>query len=171
MSDVAQRSYHDFVLPLNVVSKADVSRLVREAEWLNNELTTIGVRAKVGQPSIDHPPVSDQLRDFFEENKLSFEVGSERAAVIKQLRQLKEKSPVIHITFAVVADGESLQSLVAWIRTTLHPQAVITVSIQPALVAGVYVRTPNHVYDMSLRGKLAGHHELLSYELEALSGR
>lgn len=171
MNDTPAKTYLDFVLPPSVVSKADVSRLVREAEWLDGELTAISVRTKVGQPGSEHPPVSDQLRDFLDSNSLDFNESRERTATVKQLRQLKDKAPVIHITFATVADGESLQYLAKWVREALHPQAIMTVGIQPALVAGAYVRTPNHVYDMSLRAKLAGHHDLLARELEALSGK
>ncbi len=171
MNNEAGKTYLEFVLPPSVVSKADISRLVREAEWLDGELTAISVRTKVGQPSPEQPLISDQLRDFLGENKLSFQASPERTAIVKQLRQLKEKAPVIHITFATVADGESLQYLAKWVRASLHPQAIMAVGIQPALVAGAYVRTPNHVYDLSLRAKLAGHQDVLARELEKLSGR
>lgn len=171
MNETATKTYLDFVLPPSVVSKADVSRLVREAEWLDGELTAAAVRAKVGQAAPAQPPISDQLRDFFEHNTLSFDQSTERTAVVKQLRKLKDTAPVIHITFATAADGESLQYLAGWVRQTLHPQAIMAIGIQPALVAGVHVRTPNHVYDMSLRAKLSGQHELLARELEALGGR
>jgi F0F1-type ATP synthase delta subunit len=74
------------------------------------------------------------------------------------------------MTFAVEADRESLMQLAQWVRETVHPQAVIAVGLQPGLIAGVYLRTPNHVHDLSLRAALDGGHEILVNDLEALRG-
>jgi F0F1-type ATP synthase delta subunit len=63
-----------------------------------------------------------------------------------------------------------LQELIAWLRSSVHPQAVISVGLQPALVAGVYLRTPNHVHDLSMRAVLKKSRGLLTKELEALHG-
>jgi hypothetical protein len=60
--------------------------------------------------------------------------------------------------------------LAQWLRTSIHPQAVIAVGLQPALVAGVYLRTPNHVKDLSLRAKLESSRGLLLKEVEKLRG-
>ena len=86
------------------------------------------------------------------------------------LRILKDKVPVLHMTFSVTADVESLQTLTQWVRNSVHPQAVIAVGLQPSLVAGVYLRTPNHIHDFSVRGALEGRHGLLIEELETLRG-
>lgn len=165
-------TYTSFILPPSVVSKIDVSRLVRECEQIDNELTSAGVRAKVGTAQQSAPVVSEQLTEFLQLNKLAFDAdGRKRSELIKQLQLLKDKVPVIHMTFAVTADRESLQQLAQWLRSSVHPQAVISVGLQPALVAGVYLRTPNHVHDMSLRAKLQGSHDILVKELEAVRGR
>jgi F0F1-type ATP synthase delta subunit len=90
--------------------------------------------------------------------------------LIQHLRKLKDSVPIIHMTFATQADRDSLQQLAQWLRTEVHPQAVIGVGLQPALVAGVYVRTPNHIHDLTIRGKLESSRGVLVQELEALSG-
>jgi F0F1-type ATP synthase delta subunit len=74
------------------------------------------------------------------------------------------------MTFAVTADPESLQQLAQWARTTIDPHAVIAVGLQPGLVAGVYLRTPNHVHDFSLRAMLKSSRGKLVEELGALRG-
>ena len=165
-------TYADFALPPSVVSKIDVSRLVREFERIDNELTSASVRAKVSASEQVGLTVSDQLTDFLQLNGLKIDQdGRKRSEFAKQLALLKDKVPVIHMTFAVTADRESLQQLAQWLRTSIHPQAVISVGLQPALVAGVYVRTPNHVHDLSLRAKLRSSHGILVKELEAVRGR
>lgn len=164
------KSYADYTLPPSIVSKIDVSRLVSEFERLDNDLTSKAVRAKAGAPAQAAPILSEQLTDFLSQNQLQFETNHDRSELIKQLRLLKENVPVLSMTFAVVADRESLQQLAQWVRSTLHPQAVITAGLQPALVAGVYVRTPNHVHDLSVRGLLAAQHDNLVEQLGALRG-
>ena len=170
MTQAAVKTHENFVLPSNVVTKIDMSRLVSEAERVDNDMTATAVRAKTGSQEQTQPMLSDQFNDFLNKNNLKLESSSERSTIIKELRKLKNSAPVLHMTFAVTADLESLQKLTEWVRTTVHPQAVIAVGIQPALVAGVYLRTPNHVHDLSMRSALEGRHGLLVEELEALRG-
>ncbi len=170
MNETKPMTYADFVLPLNVVSKIDVSRLVSEAERVDNELTAVAVHAKVTATESPEPVVSEPFTDFLEQNNLTLSNSHDRAELIKQLRLLKNKVPVVHMTFAVQADRESLGQLAQWLRSSVHPQAVISVGLQPALVAGVYVRTPNRIHDLSLRAALKGGRGVLIKELGALRG-
>lgn len=168
MSGNTVKTHENFILPVNVVTKIDISRLVSEVETVDNDMTAAAVRAKAGSQQQTQPILSDQLNEFLNQNSLKLDNGQERSAIVKQLRLLKDKVPVLHMTFAVTADTESLQKLTAWVRGSVHPQAVIAVGLQPALVAGVYLRTPNHIHDFSMRGALEGQHGLLVNELEAL---
>ncbi len=171
MTDVV-KSYTEFVMPPNVVDKVDLAHLVREVEQLDNEYTTAEARAKADAetPSLSSP--SPQLADFLHINDLSLENGGHaRTELIEQLRMLKDHAPVVHMTFAVEADRESLGKLATWLRSSVHAQALISVSLQPALIAGVYLRTPNHVHDLSLRGMLKNGRSTLVKELETLRAR
>jgi hypothetical protein len=159
-----------FTLPPSIVSKADVARLVIEVEGVDNEQTTEAVREKVGATGHSETVLSEQLSDFLAGNQLTIGTGPERGELIKQLRLLKENAPVIHMTFAVPADHDSLHRLVEWLRSSVHPQAVISVGLQPALVAGVSLRTTNRVHDLSMRLVLRKNHGLLVKELGALRG-
>jgi hypothetical protein len=159
-----------FTLPPSIVSKADVARLVIEVEGVDNEQTTEAVREKVGATGHSETVLSEQLSDFLAGNQLTIGTGPERSELIKQLRLLKENAPVIHMTFAVPADRDSLHRLVEWLRSSIHPQAVISVGLQPALVAGVSLRTTNRVHDLSMRSVLRKNHGLLVKELGALRG-
>ncbi len=171
MSDTEVKTFEDFVVPSNVVSKIEMSRLVSEVERVDNEMTAATVRNKTsGTNETGQPILSEQLTEFLNQNSLSLEDGADRSALIKQLRQLKDKAPMLHMTFAVTADRHSLEELALWLRTSVHPQAVIDVGLQPALVAGVYLRTPNHVHDFSLRAKLEGSRGIMTKELENYRG-
>lgn len=158
----------DFVLPPSIVSKSDISRLVIELEWVDNEITAAAVRAGVGSQSESQPTYSVQLSDFLDKNSISLEKGTERSDLIKQLRALKSDAPIIHMTFAGVADRESLEQLTAWVRDSVHSQALVAVGVQPSLVGGVHIRTPNKIHDLSLRHAFDGRHDALVQQLEAL---
>ena len=170
MSESTVKPYTEFVVPASLVTKLDVSRLVTEVEKVDNEMTEAEVRTKAGATQTPPPVFSEQLTEFLNQNQLKLEESQGRSELVKQLRQLKDKVPIIHMTFSVTADRESLQQLAQWLRSSVHPQAVIDVGLQPALVAGVYLRTPNHVHDLSLRAKLDGSRDVLEKELESLRG-
>lgn len=170
MTDTAVKTHADFSLPTNVVSKVDVSRLLSELERIDSEMTAAATRAEVGGEGQSLPVFSDQLNEFLRINELSLDDSHYRSELIKEVRLLKEKAPIIHMTFAVTADRESLAKLAEWVRQSIHPQAVIAVGLQPGLVAGVYLRTTNKVHDLSLKSKLAASHGLLIDEMEAIRG-
>lgn len=169
-SVVSPISYVDFVLPPTVVSRVDLSRLINEFERVDSDMTTAAVRTKAGSKAAIQLALSEQLKDFLNLNQLRPVGNQQRMELIAQLRLLKDTTPVLHMTFATAADTPSLQYLAQWVRASVHPQAVIEVGVQPALIAGVYLRTPNHVHDMSLRHLLQGGHEVLVKELETLRG-
>jgi len=170
MSEVEVKDYSEFKLPASVVSKADISRLVREFEAVDNAMTAKTVRQKVGAEGADAPAMSPQMQSFLDENPVELENTTARSNYVKQLRLLKEKVRVMNMTFAVVADPESLAQLAAWVREAVHPQTVIEAHLQPALVAGVYLRTPNHVFDLSVRNALKAKRADLEKELGAARG-
>lgn len=157
------------VLPRSIISKLDLSHMVSEVEQIDNDLTTVAVRQKAGVNSDFRPVPSDQLGDFLAVNNLEIGDGQQRSRLITELKRLKDQAPIVHMTFATAADRESLSELADWIRKSVHPQTLIVVGLQPDLVGGVYVRTPNHVHDLSVRAQLAGHRDILIKEVEALS--
>lgn len=170
MSKPDIKDYNDFILPASVVSKIDVGRLVREFEGLDNALTEKGVRKKAKASEKQMPALSPQLQEFLDENPVELENSRARSAYVKQLRALKANVRTMNMTFAVVADPESLQQLSAWVRKSIHPQTVIEAHLQPALVAGMYLRTPNHVFDMSVRNALKAKRGDLEKELGSFRG-
>lgn len=170
MTDTATKTHETFAIPPSLVTKLDVSHLVTELEKIDNDVTSAEVRTKTGGPVATPPVLSQQMTDFLAQNELKIDDVKERSNLIKELHLLKDTVPVIHMTFAVNADPESLQKLAQWLRESIDPRAVIAVGLQPGLVAGVYLRTPNHVHDLSLRQMLTAGRSKLTEELGALRG-
>lgn len=159
------KDFRDLMLPPSVVTKLDLARMLSEVERVDNVLTTRAVRAKISKHQLPAPIMSAQLNDFLDLNDISLAQGGERSRLIKTLRVLKDKVPVVHMTFATTADPNSLGRLVSWVRDNGHPQTLLVVGIQPDLVAGVFIRTPNHIYDFSMRKTLEKSHSLLVEQL------
>lgn len=159
-----------FVLPSSIVTRSDLMQLLHEIERIDGELTAAAARAKVGVSTDSQIVGSAQVSDFLNANQLQLGDGNSRNQLVHQLRQLKDKAPTIHVTFASAADRKSLATIVSWLRQSVHPQSVLSVGLQPDLIGGVYIRTPNHVYDLSVRARLAGHRQVLIDDLAVLSG-
>lgn len=170
MSKAEVKDYTEFALPTTIISKVDISRLIHEFEVVDTTLTAKTVRKKVGTSSDEAPAMSPQLQAFLDENPINLDDSGARSAYIKQLQLLKANVHVMNMTFAVVADPESLAQLLAWVRQSVHPQTIIETHLQPALVAGVYLRSQNHVFDFSVRNALNEKRGELQKELEALRG-
>lgn len=159
-----------FKLPPSIISRLDISRLVREFEALDNALASKEVREKAHASEAALPAQTPQLAAFLEANPVNLDSAKEREAYIKQLRLLKKNVHIMNMTFAVTADPESLQQLSAWVREAIHPHVVLEAHLQPALVAGAYIRSQNHVFDFSVRNALVSKRGELKKEIEALRG-
>ncbi len=158
----------ELTIPSSIMTRADLSRLTNEMEHIDSELASLAVRTTVGETKQPNIRASDQLIAFLQANRLRLTEAKERTQLIAQLRKLKETSPIVHLTFAANADSESLQKIILWLRVSVHVHSLLSVGIQPSLVAGVYVRTPNRVLDLSLRAKFEQAHGSLVSELGAL---
>jgi F0F1-type ATP synthase delta subunit len=157
----------NFVLPSSLVSKVDLAHLIREVEAVDGSLEVQKVRGyKKEQYRL--PAVSHTLTEFLTINRVDIFDDHTRMIFKEQLRIMKDKIPVMHLTFSAPADPESLEYLTAWIRKELHPQALITVGLQPSLIGGVYIRTPNHVHDYSMRALFNDKTSVIVNDLESL---
>jgi hypothetical protein len=159
-----------YILPSALIGRPDIARILRELEALDNELEAQRARNHTHDKKASYqlPNMSRALSDFLTTNKIDIASDHVRMDTRSQLRRLKDHAPVIHMVFASEADPESMQQIVAWIRDNLHPQALITVGVQPSLIGGVYIRTPNHIHDFSLRSHMKDSRNLIVESLDKL---
>lgn len=170
MSSNEEKAYKEFTLPDSVVTKNDLYRLLGELEEVDGKMIEAEVRIKAGINDNQSTGMTEQLLQFIQQNDLNIENGHERSEALKQARLLKDKVSVFNITLARPVSHEHLISLTKWIRTSIHPQIVLAVGLQPSLVAGAHVRTSNRVFDLSFRSALEKNRAGLLRELSSLSG-
>lgn len=155
------------VLPIGLISPADVRRLRRSANDLADYLRQLELK------NSDEPlpkPRAGLLAEFASANKLDLAsvVGCQRAATL--LTELSELAPIVHISFADEPSTGALQKILGWFRQNVHPFILINVGLQPSVGAGCYLRTTNRYFDLSLRRRLLDHREILVNQLLELVG-
>jgi hypothetical protein len=132
-----------------VVSQTDITRLRRELNSLNDFFTA--AQARQTGTTMNLPKITGTLSQLAQDNGVNLLDDNQRAQLDKALEQVYEKAPSLHISFASEPSPRALQSVIHWLRTNIHPQALVQIGLQPSIAAGCTLRTPNHYFDLSLR--------------------
>lgn len=150
----------EFKLPNTVISYADMMRLARELDRLEDFFTGAANRPP-GSPQAAPPRLTRSLDQVAQENKLNLLDAGDRHKLVDMLKKLQAVAPRLHISFASEPSPLGLERILTWFRTNIHPYALIQVGLQPGIAAGCVLRTPNRQFDMSLRSYLNGQEEYL----------
>lgn len=142
----------EFKLPLNIVSQVDVARILREINALNDFFVQNSVR-QAGTP-MKMPRATRLLEQVAADNSYNLLEEKHRVALAAQLNQILGKAPLLHISFATEPSPKALDRILLWFRTNIHQQALLQVGLQPTIAAGCVLRTPNKIFDMSMRAYL-----------------
>jgi hypothetical protein len=153
------------VLPVLIFGIVEVRRLRRELNSLEDFLGQAAIREPGKQAPL--PRVSRLLDAIATDNKLQLLQTGDRQKLAIFLATVEQKAPSIHISFAIDPSSAFTAKLVTWLRSSIHPYTLLEVGLQPTIAAGCVVRTPNKVFDFSLRKKFADSRALLLASLEA----
>lgn len=136
----------------SIVGAVEINRLLRELDNLNDFF--VAARIRTPGTAVQPPKISGMLSQLAIENKLNLIEESSRAALIKGLTQIVHDAPNLHISFASEPSPKALEKILIWMRGNIHPHVLLRVGLQPAIAAGCVLRTPNKVFDMSMRNNL-----------------
>jgi hypothetical protein len=146
-------------LPLTVMGPGDLGRLKRELDLLDDFLHQAAIR-KTGEP-MKLPRTTGVLDDLAATNKCNLLLEDDRKKLVAFLNTIQKSAPVMHISFAVDPSEAFLVRIMKWFRENIHPQALVTVGLQPNIAAGCVLRTPNKQFDFSLKKNFADKRDLL----------
>lgn len=146
------------VLPVSIVEPADVTRLLRELEDVDDFMRQTSVR-KSGNTIV--PKTTRALRELTEANGWNLLQSLDRAHTTSLLEQVHKAAPVVHISFASGPSAVFIEKIMTYLRQNIHPFLLVQIGLQPTIAAGCVVRTTNKVFDFSLRQHLTAHRELL----------
>lgn len=147
------------ILPIAIVSKADMVRVQRELENLDVSLHQASLR--VGGESVELPKVSVAMSELAEATGVNLLHEDERKKLLGFVQKTVKTAPVIHISFAASPSAEFLQHIISWFRTEVHSTLLLQIGLQPSIAAGCIIRTSNKQFDFSLRQYLQKQQESL----------
>lgn len=136
-------------LPISVVSKVDVAKLMREIIALNDFL--VGASNRTPGQAMQLPKMSRILEQTASDNKFNLIDENHRKELYSKLGVVLNKSPQIHMSFASEPSAKATARLLEWFRANIHTHTLLQIGLQPNIAAGAVVRTPNLFFDLSLR--------------------
>lgn len=141
-----------FSLPIEIVSDSDLNRLVRELKSLDDYF--LNAAARKGGTVIQPPRVTRMLNSIANGLQYNLLEESKRQKLVDELKTIRTNAPLMHISFATEPSPKALERILVWLRSNIHPYTLLQVGLQPTIAAGCVLRTPNKVFDMSLRSYL-----------------
>lgn len=156
------KSTHQMVgLPLQVIGPVDVGRLIRELESIDNVL----MEQELRKQAAELPRTSHMMERTIEFNKLDLQSKEQRSQLMELLKTVKDRAPLLHISFSSDPTADFIEKLMAWLRQQIHPVLLLTIGLQPNIGAGCIVRSTNKYFDCSLRQDFLNKRDLLMKEL------
>ncbi len=140
-------------LTVGVVGSAEVRRLVRELAQLDDYFVSAAARGTASADSAQ-PRIGQLLGDLARNNNLNLLEAAERKKLTATLSELLKNAPSMHLSFASEPSPKALEKIVAWFRDNINPNTLLSIGLQPSIAAGCVLRTPNQLFDMSIRAKL-----------------
>jgi F0F1-type ATP synthase delta subunit len=140
-------------IPTTLISQVDVARVMRELNSLNDFFVGAAVR-ETGSP-MKLPGLTRLLDQLAKDNQCNLLEEKQRKELYDKLNVVLGKAPLLHISFASEPSTKALERILVWLRTNIHPHTLLQVGLQPTIAAGCVLRTPNKLFDLSLRSYLA----------------
>ncbi|HET7827311.1 MAG TPA: hypothetical protein VFK97_00390 [Candidatus Saccharimonadales bacterium] len=157
-------------LPNTVISPVDVARLLRELNSLDDFF--VSVKNRPAGSAMRLPKLTRQLDQLAGDNQLNLLDETHRRDLKAALTEVYEQAPKFHISFASEPSVKPFEQILIWLRSNIHSQALVSVGLQPAIAAGCVVRTPNKIFDLSLRAGLEKQRPYLAQLIKgAVDGR
>ncbi len=151
-----------FYIPVGITSKADVSRLLRELESLEENVRQSHLQKKPGSTKVN---ISQIMQEIAHVNSIDLRTTTARKTLAENLQQLKKSAPIVHISFASSPRAQFLANITGWFRREVHPHVLLEVGMQPGIAAGCVIRTTNKFFDFSLRKKMLDNTAVLAQKL------
>lgn len=146
-------------LPNSLINRGDVFRMMRELNSINDFFVGSTARA-AGAPQAP-PRTTRALDQLCESNGANLLDAGHRKALMSSLESLIQQAPNLHISFATEPLPREVEPILVWMRDNIHPHTLLQVGVQPSIAAGCILRTPNRMFDLSLRVHLQKQAHLL----------
>lgn len=134
-------------IPNEIVSKADLVRVRRELEALQESLKQASLRKQ----NTTNLQVSSLTERFAQVAQLDLGKTDDAGKLITLANAILSSAPVVHISFAATPNRAFMEKIVKWFRSEIQSNILLQIGLQPSIAAGCIIRTPNKQFDLSLR--------------------
>ncbi len=148
-----------FQLSTDLISGSDLSAVLRELNRLEDFF--VGAKKRTAGTPMQPPRITRTLDALAKTNQYNLLEENHRHELTLQLTQIRQQAPQVHISFATEPSPKALERILVWFRTSIHPQLLLRVGLQPNIAAGCVIRTPNKFFDLSLRAYLENQQDYL----------
>lgn len=152
--------HKDIKIPLSLAGQADINRILREIGRIDEFFLSANIR-KSGTPN-QPPRVTRTLSALAQDNRLNLLRSEDRMVIKSRLEDILKNAPNLHISFAAEPSPRILERLLAWLRENIHPETLVVIGLQPNIAAGIMLRTPNKIFNLSLQAHLKSQEEYLA---------
>lgn len=159
-------SADQWLLPDAISSQADIGRLLRELEGVDDFLQQASIRQPGAQVQL--PKTSNLFAAMVADNNLNMLTSADRASLKAFLQAVHQKAPKLHISFSTDPSPLVVQRLTTWLRQNIHHYVLLQIGLNPTIGAGCVVRSTNKVFDLSLRQRFLDKRSVL---IEHLRGQ
>lgn len=140
-------------LPPSVTSTSDLASLILEintyAQWYrqSSNAARVGARYTVEAPELSETATT-LIRDWSNHTPLTL---AQLEMLVTELEAIAKSAPTVTITLSAPAPTEVREALVAWVRTNIHADTLVTLRFNATIVGGMVVRRGSKIYDWSWR--------------------
>ncbi|HSW85536.1 MAG TPA: hypothetical protein VLF79_02915 [Candidatus Saccharimonadales bacterium] len=150
-------------LPTMISTPADVGRLLRELDMINDSVLSWKLR-KAGD-ELRIPKTSYLMDRLVTHNKANLLILDDRQRLANFLQAVKTQAPLLHFSFGTDPPANFMEQLMSWLRLEIHPFVLVHIGLQPNIGVGCVVRGINHRFDLSLRENFNRNRDLLIQQL------
>ena len=154
-------------LPVDLYSPDHISLHIQELRAYIGEKRNAAAQVKAGGEA-ESPSLSSTLTALLHSAAVKAEDMRALEGVVKDLEVLRDKAPVVHLTFAAMPNRTLIRQLTVWFRNQVHPYTLLTVAMRRDIGGGMMLRTGSNIYDFSFRGQILRHKERISELFESV---
>lgn len=155
-------------LPDVIIGPADLARVIRRLDDFNEQEHQNELRTK-GKSKADPARLGKLYVDLATDNGFDLRVTAQRDELLAALEETLKSAPTVTMSFAVDPSADMMAKLVSWFRTSIHPETLVRIGLQPNMAAGCTLKTASKMYDFTMRSRLAAQRDLLVRRLHSLT--
>lgn len=112
--------------------------------------------------SITPPRITRVLEEMARTNKINLLEAKGRQDLADGLERISKEAPSLHISFAAEPSPKAFETILGWFRQNIHPNALVSIGLQPTIAAGCVLRTSNKIFDFSISARLKNQEDYLT---------